>query len=402
MAPSMGEELAPARYSYLSALTCSACGETADPDAVQGTCPACGLVLFATYDLDAVRRDMPQPRFDGRPWDLWRYHELLPVRDPAYVHSLGEGATALLEVPQAMADAVGLAAGQLLVKDEGRNPTGSFKARGMAVAIARAAELGIREVALPSAGNAGAAAAAYAATAGIGCHVAMPRDVPRINRLEAETYGAEVTLVDGLIDVAGRLVRERAAAEGWFDLSTLREPYRAEGKKTMAYELAEAGGWGDAWCPDVLVFPTGAGTGIVGMWKAFAELEELGWIGSRRPTMVVVQAEGCAPLVRAFEQGIDRAHPWVDAHTIAAGIRVPSGIGDYLVLRALRESGGTAISVTDGEILAAQKLLAEKAGIWPALEGAATVAALPHLTKAGLAVRTDRIVIFNTAMGIKS
>ena len=385
----MDDEQGRARYSYLSVLTCSACGQTADPDAVQGLCPACGQVLFATYDLDAVRRDMPHPAFEHRPWDLWRYHELLPVRDPAHVHSLGEGATPLLEVPKAMADAVGLAAGQLLVKDEGRNPTGSFKARGMAVAVARAAELGIREVALPSAGNAGGAAAAYAAAAGIGCHVAMPQDVPEINRLEAEAYGAEVTLVDGLIDLAGRLVRERASSEGWFDLSTLREPYRAEGKKTMAYELAEAGGWGDAWCPDVLVFPTGGGTGIVGMWKAFAELEELGWIGPRRPRMVVVQADGCAPLVRAFEEGADRAEPWVDAHTIAAGIRVPSGIGDYLVLRALRESGGAAISVTDDEILAAQKLLAEKAGIWAAFEGAATVAALPYLTKTGLIARTD-------------
>ena len=311
----------PGRYSHLTSLTCSSCGETADPDRVQGLCPACGLVLFATYDLAAVRRELPMPAFEGRPWDLWRYHELLPVRDPPHVHSLGEGATPLLEVPKAMADAVGLTDRQLLVKDEGRNPTGSFKARGMAVAIARAAELGIGEVGLPSAGNAGAAAAAYAAAAGIGCHVAMPRDAPEINRLEAEAYGAEVTLVDGLIDVAGKLVRERAAADGWFDLSTLREPYRAEGKKTMAYELAEAGGWGDTWCPDVLVFPTG---------------------------------------------------------------------------------GGTAISVTDDEILAAQKLLAEKSGIWAAFEGAATIAALPHLTASGFVSPTDRVVLFNTAMGIKS
>jgi threonine synthase len=345
---------------------------------------------------------MPHPAFAHRPWDLWRYHELLPVRYPAHVRNLGEGATPLLQVTQAMADAVGLAAGQLLIKDEGRNPTGSFKARGMAVAMARAAELGIGEVALPSAGNAGSAAAAYAAAAGIGCHLAMPRDVPQVNRLEAAAFGAEVTLVDGLIDVAGRFIRERAASAGWFDLSTLREPYRAEGKKTMAYELAEAGGWGDAWCPDVLVFPTGGGTGIVGMWKAFAELEELGWIGARRPRMVVVQAAGCAPLVRAFAQGADRADPWVDAQTIAAGIRVPSGIGDYLVLRAVRASGGTAISVTDDEIVAAQRLLATRAGIYAAPEGAASVAALPHLIGSGFASPTDRVVLFNTAMGLKS
>ena len=392
----------PDRYSYLASLRCTGCGESWDADAVHGTCPACGKVLFAAFDLDALRRDMPQPKFEGRPWDLWRYHEVLPVRDSAHARSLGEGATPLLNVPKALTDSIGLTAGELLIKDEGRNPTGSFKARGMAVAIARAAELGIREIALPSAGNAGAAAAAYAAAAGIGCHVAMPRDAPAINRREAETYGAQVTLVDGLIDLAGRLVRERAAREGWFDLSTLREPYRAEGKKTMAYELAEAGGWGDAWCPDVVVFPTGGGTGIVGMWKALAELRELGWIGARRPRMVVVQAEGCAPLVRAFELGADQAEPWVGAQTIAAGIRVPSGIGDYLVLRAIRESGGMAVSVTDDEILDAQRLLAEKAGIYAAFEGAATVAALPHLARAGFTSRIDRVVLFNTAMAIKS
>jgi threonine synthase len=359
-------------------------------------------VLFATSDLDALRRDMPQPSFEDRPWDLWRYHELLPVRDPANVHGLGEGATPLLNVPKTVTDAVGLTAGELLIKDEGRNPTASFKARGMAVAVSRAAELGIGEVALPSAGNAGGAAAAYAAAAGLGCHVAMPRDVPEVNRLEAEAFGAEVVLVDGLIDLAGTVVRERGASEGWFDLSTLREPYRAEGKKTMGYELAEAGGWGDGWCPDVLVFPTGGGTAIVGMWKAFAELEQLGWIGSRRPRMVVVQAEGCAPLVRAFEQGAERAEPWIDAHTIAAGIRVPSGIGDYLVLRAVRESGGTAVAVTDDEILAAQRLLAHKAGIYAAFEGAAAFAALPHLAETGFVSPTERVVVFNTAMGIKS
>jgi threonine synthase len=394
-------DLAP-RFSYLESLKCSACGERCDADTVEGTCPACGLVLFATYDLDALGRDMPQPSFEHRPWDLWRYHELLPVRDPANVHGLGEGATPLLNVPKTVTDAVGLTAGELLIKDEGRNPTASFKARGMAVAVSRAAELGIGEVALPSAGNAGGAAAAYAAAAGLGCHVAMPRDVPEVNRLEAEAFGAEVVLVDGLIDLAGTVVRERGASEGWFDLSTLREPYRAEGKKTMGYELAEAGGWGDGWCPDVLVFPTGGGTAIVGMWKAFAELEQLGWIGSRRPRMVVVQAEGCAPLVRAFEQGAERAEPWIDAHTIAAGIRVPSGIGDYLVLRAVRESGGTAVAVTDDEILAAQRLLAHKAGIYAAFEGAAAFAALPHLAETGFVSPTERVVVFNTAMGIKS
>ena len=344
---------------------------------------------------------MPQPILIDRAWDLWRYHELLPVRDPTNALSLGEGCTPLLELPRLLADAAGLSAGELNLKDEGRNPTGSFKARGMAVAIARAAEIGIRDVALPSAGNAGAAAAAYAAAAGMRCHVAMPRDVATVNRIEAEAYGADLILVDGLIDAAGELIRKRAASTGWFDISTLREPYRAEGKKTMGYELAEAGGWGDTWCPDVIVFPTGGGTGIVGMWKAFDELGELGWIGDRRPRMVVVQSAGCAPLVRAFNEGADYAERWTDAHTVASGIRVPSSIGDYLVLRALRASGGTAIVVTDEEIIDAQHLLARQAGIFAAPEGAASYAAVPHLRSSGYLTGSERVVIFNTGMGIK-
>jgi threonine synthase len=344
---------------------------------------------------------MPQPGFEGRPWDLWRYHELLPLRDPVYARSLGEGATPLLRLQQSLTDAAGMSGGELLVKDEGRNPTGSFKARGMAVAIARAAELGICDVALPSAGNAGAAAAAYAAAAGMGCHVAMPSDAPAVNRTEAEAYGAEVILVDGLIDEAGRLMRERAASAGWFDVSTLREPYRVEGKKTMGFELAESGGWGEAWCPDVIVFPTGGGTGIVGMWKAFDELGQLGWIGDRRPRMVVVQAAGCAPLVRAFDQGAERADPWTDAQTIAAGIRVPSAIGDYLVLRAVRESDGTAVAVTDTEIIEAQRVLARGGGLYASPEGAASYAALHHLRRTGFLDGNERVVIFNTGMGIK-
>jgi threonine synthase len=396
-----GGEHVSARHSYLEALDCTSCGSRWEADAVQGVCPGCGLVLFATYDLNAMRTALPHPAFEGRAWDLWRYHELLPVRDPKNIAGLGEGATPLLRLRAPASSTVGMAGGEVIVKDEGRNPTGSFKARGMAVAIARAAELGIGDVALPSAGNAAAAAAAYAATAGMGCHVAMPSDAPAVNRAEAATYGAEVILVDGLIDVAGRLIRERAASDGWFDVSTMREPYRVEGKKTMGYELAEAGGWGDAWCPDVIVFPTGGGTGIVGMWKAFAELGQLGWIGERRPRLVVVQAQGCAPLVRAFGQGMERAEPWTAAKTIAAGIRVPSSIGDYLVLRALRESGGTAVAVTDMEIIQAQRDLARRAGIFAAHEGAATYAALPHLRRSGFLTGSERVIIFNTGMGIK-
>jgi threonine synthase len=387
--------------SFLIDLVCTGCGRAADADAPQGVCPACGKVLFARYDLASLRASMPRPAFEGRGWDLWRYRELLPLRGGASAVRLGEGATPLLPLQRPIADAVGMAGGELIVKDEGRNPTGSFKARGMAVAIVRAVELGIRDVALPSAGNAGAAAAAYAAAAGIACHVAMPSDAPAVNRDEAAAYGAEVLLVDGLIDAAGRLVRERAAREGWFDLSTLREPYRVEGKKTMGIELAEAGGWRDAWCPDVIVFPTGGGTGIVGMWKAFGELAELGWIGERRPRLVVVQATGCAPLVRAFEQGTRHADPWSDARTIAAGIRVPSAIGDYLVLDALRDSGGTAVAVSDDEIVEAQRVLARDAGLYASPEGAATYAALRPLRRNGFLDGTEHVVLFNTAMGLK-
>jgi threonine synthase len=390
-------------HSFLTDLACTACGQIYDADELHAVCTSCGKVLFARYDMPGLRAAMPRPAFADRPWDLWRYRELLPLRDPRHVASLGEGATPLLPLSRGAREALGLERGELLVKDEGRNPTGSFKARGLAVAIARASELGVRDVALPSAGNAGAAAAAYAAALGLGCHVAMPADAPLVNRAETEVYGGELLLVDGLIDAAGALVRERASAgrDGWFDLSTLREPYRVEGKKTMGIELAEAGGWGDAWCPDVVIFPTGGGTGIVGMWKAFDELSELGWIGARRPRLVVVQATGCAPLVRAFQRGDDNAEPWRDARTLAAGIRVPSAIGDYLVLRAVRESAGTAVAVADEQIVDAQRTLARLTGIFAAPEGAATVAALAPLHRAGFLSGDERVVLFNTAMGLK-
>jgi threonine synthase len=389
--------------SYLTRLACSACDRSVEADASHGVCPACGKVLFARYDLDGLQAAMARPAFEGRDWDLWRYRELLPVRDRRFVVRLGEGGTPLLRLGSRAAGRFGLERGQLEVKDEAANPTGSFKARGLAVAVARAVELGARDVALPSAGNAGAAAAAYAAAHGIGCHVAVPSDAPAINVAEVEAYGAELLRVDGLIDAAGARVRELVASggPGWADLSTLREPYRAEGKKTMGIELAEAGGWGDGWCPDVVVYPTGGGTGIVGMWKAFAELEQLGWIGSRRPRMVVVQSAGCAPLVRAFERGEDHADPWPDARTLAPGIRVPAAIGDYLILRAVRESGGTAVAVSDDEIVAAQRELARVAGILAAPEGAATVAALTSLRRSGFVAGTERVVIFNTATGLK-
>jgi len=358
-------------------------------------------VLFARYDLGALRTATPHPQVDESAWDLWRYRALLPVGDSFEVRSLGEGMTPLLPASRAARTAVGLERGELWIKDEGRNPTGSFKARGLAVAVARAVELGVTDIALPSAGNAGAAAAAYAAAYGIRCHVAMPADAPSVNEAEVLAYGAELILVDGLIDEAGSVLRERGHAAGWFDMSTMREPYRVEGKKTMAFELAEAGGWGDDWCPDVIVYPTGGGTGIVGMWRAIAEMAELGWIGARRPRFVVVQSTGCAPIVRAFQTGALKADRWENASTPAAGIRVPVSIGDYLILRAVRQSGGTAVEVTDEEIIEAQRAFASLTGIWPALEGAATWAALAQLRESGFLSGEDRVVLMNTAMGLK-
>jgi len=376
--------------SYLRSLECTACGREFDAGAAHGVCPACGKVLFARYDLAELRNALVPEDFRSRSWDMWRYRELLPVRDEANVVTLGEGMTPLLRVNE-----------HLSIKDEGKNPTGSFKARGMAAAISKAKELGITEVALPSAGNAGSAAAAYAAAAGMKAHIAVPRDVPPVNLVEMRVNGADVILVDGLIDEAGRVMHERAARAGWFELNTLKEPYRQEGKKTLGIELAEQGGWGDDCLPDVIIFPTGGGTGIVGMWKAFAELGELGWIGRKRPKMVVVQATGCAPLVRAFEQGAAHAEPWKDAVTIAAGIRVPSAIGDYLVLKAVREGGGTALAVSDDDIRQAQGEIAREVGLYTGPEGAATWAALGRLRETGYLNGSEDVVLFATSIGTK-
>lgn len=387
--------------SYLSHLECTACGIRQDADQLATVCPECGLVLYARYDLDGVRRSVQPADFAARRWDMWRYWELLPVRDPANVVGLGEGLTPLLRTRREAAAAVGMDRGELWIKDEGANPTASFKARGLSAAVSRARELGVTDVALPSAGNAGSAAAAYAAAAGLRAHVAMPRDVPLTNRVEGAMYGADVTLVDGLINDAGRFIRERVSEHGWFDLSTLKEPYRQEGKKTMGIELAEQGGWGEDCLPDVIIYPTGGGTGIVGMWKAFAELETLGWIGARRPRMVVVQAQGCAPIVRAFEQGADRAEPWENATTAAAGIRVPVAIGDYLILRSVRESGGTAVAVSEDHIRAAQREMGRLAGVYAAPEAAATWAGAQRLRANGFLHGDERVALFSTGMGLK-
>ncbi|MBV9132134.1 MAG: threonine synthase [Chloroflexi bacterium] len=387
--------------SYLTHLECTACGLRHDADRLQTVCTACGKVLFARYDLDGVRESVRPGDFRQRRWDMWRYAELLPIRHAANVISLGEGMTPLVRVRHEVAASLGLQRGELLLKDEGQNPTGSFKARGLSAAVSRAKELGATSIALPSAGNAGGAAAAYAAAGGLSCHVAMPCDVPELNRVEAEVFGAEVTLVDGLISDAGRVIREQAPANGWFDVSTLREPYRQEGKKTMGIELAEQGGWGADCLPDVLIYPTGGGTGIVGMRKAFDELEALGWIGAHRPRMVVVQSEGCAPIVRAFENGERFAEPWQNAQTIAAGLRVPAAIGDYLILDAVRDTSGTALAVSEEAIREAQLEMGRVTGVYAAPEAAATWAATRKLLASGWLGGTERVVLFCTGMGLK-
>jgi threonine synthase len=388
-----------AMWSYLSDLECTGCTERWPAGAPHGLCPRCGKVLFARYDLAGAARELTREAVGERPWTLWRYHELLPVARHASVVSLGEGATPLvgLNPPPEW----GFRGGQIQVKDEGSNPTGSFKARGLAVAISRAVELGATHLCLASAGNAGAAAAAYGSAAGASVHVAVPADVPDVNRRELAAYGADVILVDGLIDAAGARIRELAAERGWFDLSTLREPYRAEGKKTMGFELAEQGGFGDGALPDVIVYPAGGGTGVVGMWKAFDELQALGWIGERRPRMVIVQADGCQPLVRAFERGATHAEPWEGAATQAAGIRVPSAIGDYLILEALYASGGAAVSVSDEQMRQAQREMASRHGLWVSLEAAATYASVPGLLASGVLDGSERVVLFATANGAK-
>ena len=387
--------------SFLSHLECTACGLRHEAERLQTVCTACGKVLFARYDLDGTRTAVRPGDFASRRWDMWRYRELLPVRSEANVVSLGEGLTPLVRLREHGKRALGFERGEVLLKEEGQNPTASFKARGLSAAVSRARELGATAIALPSAGNAGAAAAAYAAAAGLPCHVAMPCDVPEINRVEAEVYGAEVILVDGLISDAGRLIREQAPANGWFDVSTLREPYRQEGKKTMGIELAEQGGWGSDCLPDVIVYPTGGGTGIVGMRKAFDELEALGWIGSKRPRMVVVQAEGCAPIVRAFERGERFAEPWQNAHTIAAGLRVPAAIGDYLILDAVRDTAGTALSVSENALSDAQLEMGRAAGVYAAPEAAATWAALKRLRASAWLTGDERVVLFCTGSGLK-
>ena len=380
---------------FLVDLICTQTGEAYPKDRLWNLSPEANAPLFARYDLDAVAKAMRRENLAGRPPTMWRYAEVLPVEDAQFQVSLGEGFTPLLRAAS-LGRKIGVP--NLYIKDEGLNPTGSFKARGMSAAISRAVELGASAIAIPSAGNAGGATAAYAARAGLPAHIFMPKDVPKANAIECKVLGAHVELVDGLISDCGKIVASRKEAEGWFDISTLKEPYRVEGKKTMGYELAEQFDWE---LPEVVIYPTGGGTGLIGMWKAFDEMEQMGWIGRERPRMISVQAAGCAPIVRAYRSGEARAEPWRDAETVAAGLRVPAAVGDFLMLKAIRESGGCALSVTDGELMAATSQMAAAVGAFPAPEGAATLAALEKLIARNLIDERDRVVLFNTGTGLK-
>lgn len=382
--------------SFLSHLECTFCSKTYSADELHTLCPNCGKVLYARYDLDSAKRHFAKDDLLKRPGNMWRWYEIMPVRDEKNVVTLGEGYTPLLHARRlgSLHDAP-----YLFIKEEGLNPTGSFKARGLSAAVSRAKELGVTAIGMPSAGNAGAALAAYGARAGLEIYVFIPEDTPELMKKEGFIYGANVYLVHGLINDAGKIVRDIAGTRGWFDVSTLKEPYRAEGKKTMGLEIAEQFGWE---LPDAILYPTGGGTGIVGMWKAFSELEELGWIGHKRPKMISVQAEGCAPIVKAFQEGKRFAELWPNAHTIAPGIRVPVAIADYLIIDAMNESGGTGVIVSDNEILDAMKVIARHEGVFAAPEGAASYAGYRKLLERGFLNPDDKVVLFNTGAGMKT
>ena len=381
--------------SYLTHLECTSCGATHSADQLVRLCTECGKVLYARYDLDAARRETDRDSLEGRRSDMWRYFEMMPVLDETNIVSLGEGMTPILEAPR-LGEAIG--ATNLVIKDEGQNPTGTFKSRGLSAAVSKAKELGAAGVTIPTAGNAGGALAAYAARAGMDAHVFMPRDALDANKKEVTHAGGTLHLVDGLIGEAGQQSRELAAELGMFDLSTLQEPYRAEGKKTMGYEIAEQCGWT---FPDTIIYPTGGGTGVVGIWKAIEELEALGWTDGKRPRFFCVQADGCQPIVRAFERGDEHAEPWQNAHTVAHGMRVPSAIADYLILRVLRESGGGAIAVSDDDLLDHMRLIARTEGIVVGPEGGATAAAARRLIASGTLSHDDHILLLNTGSGLK-
>jgi threonine synthase len=381
---------------YFDSLYCSECGIHYNPEEIQTFCKNCNAPLLAHYELEKIRDQVSREQIAGRPRGMWRWSELLPVRDTANQVSLGEGDTPLLKIDRT-GNFVGLK--NLYVKDESLNPTATFKARGLAAAISRAKELGITRVIIPTAGNAGGALAAYAARAGQKALVYMPDDTPQANIRECQLMGAEVRLVAGVISDAARSASQIAQAEGWFDVSTFKEPYRVEGKKVMGLEVAQEFGWK---LPQVIIYPTGGGTGLVGMWKAFQELEALGWLEAEtKPRMVVVQSSGCAPVVKAFTDGKESCDFWEGAHTIASGLRVPKSFADRLIMRTLKESQGCAVAVSDEEILSAQRSLAANEGIFAAPEGAATLAALDHLIKLNWLEPDESVVLFNTGSGLK-
>jgi threonine synthase len=388
------ENLTTERPTFVTHLECSVTGERYPADELHNLSRA-GKPLLVRYDLAGVKNALSKEALARRPRDLWRYRELLPVRRTENIVSLGEAVTPIVALPRLAAT---LSAAEILVKDESRLPTGSFKARGLAMAVSMAKALGVPHMAMPTNGNAGAALAAYASRAGIKTTVFCPQDTPEVNVREIALQGATVYRVNGLIDDCGKIVMQGQAKVGWFDTSTLKEPYRIEGKKTMGLELAEQLGWE---LPDVVLYPTGGGTGLIGMWKAFAELEAIGFIGKKRPRMVAVQAAGCAPIVRAYEAGSEHAPRWEDAQTVAAGIRVPQAIGDFLILRAVRESGGFAIAVTDDAITAAIDEVARAEGLLLCPEGAATYAALKQGIADGRIRRDERALLFNCATGLK-
>ena len=381
--------------SYLSHLECTYFHATYSANEPHRTCDECGKVLYPRYDLEAAKAALSKEMLKERPANMWRYFEVMPILDEANVITLGEGFTPIFKTER-LGREFGCTA--LYIKDEGVNPTASFKDRGLSAAVSKAKELGLTRLTMPSAGNAASAMTAYAAKGGLEAYVFMPKDAPEANKKEVIVTGGHLSLVDGLISDAGRASRQKAAEDNLFDISTLQEPYRVEGKKTMGYEIAEQMDWT---LPDAIIYPTGGGTGIVGMWKAFEEMETLGWIDSKRPKMYCVQSDGCAPIVRAFLEGAEFAEPWQDAHTIAAGIRVPGAIGDYLILGALRESGGGALTVTDEEIIHYMKLVASLEGMFICPEGAATAAALNKLLADGTLSTDENILLLNTGSGLK-
>jgi threonine synthase len=380
---------------HVKNLECSFCHREYEPGRLRNVCTECGKPLLVRYDLKRIAKFMTRQSLFARRADIWRYRELLPVRREDNIVTLGEGWTPLLHA-KTLGESLGLS--ELFVKDESLNPTQSFKARGMSVAVSMAKELGAKKLAAPSAGNAGGALAAYCARARIGAYLLMPSDTPRANIIECEVAGAHVRLIDGLITDCGAEVARLKESEGWFEVSTLKEPYRVEGKKTLGYEIAEQLAWT---LPDAIVYPTGGGTGLIGMWKAFDELQQLGWIGEKRPRMISVQAAGCAPIVRAFQKGDRFAEEFENAATLAAGLRVPKAIGDFLILDAIRESGGTAVAVTDEELIAGAKELARSEGIFASPEGGACVPAVRQLLARGELKPDEKVVLFNTGSGIK-